>query len=217
MHHDLPATGGQSGSPVVGASGRVVAVLNSGNVVMTERGRIPSAALVNFAQRADLVRDMLDGSAEKKLVAARKHWQSVAQRFAQGRSVLPQSILQDARPADGLQPKLLAEIKRNMSARAGKRITEKDEDFYFNRTVSPLKLAPGHDYSFLVIAEDGNARIDVFVEGNKVGQAAASNYPSYSCRLLSPAQQNSGNPQKPGRPARPGMSGRAACSFPKAR
>ena len=200
VHHDLPATGGQSGSPVVGASGRVVAVLNAGNIIMTDRGRIPSAALVNFAQRADLVRDMLDGTAEKKLVAARKHWQSVAQRFAQGRNLQPQSILQDARPADGMQPKLLAEIKRSMSARAGRRVVQKGEAFYGNFVVSPLKLAPGHDYSFLVIAEDGNARIDVLVEGNKVGTAAGSNYPSYSCRLLSPAQQSSGNPEKP-RPA----------------
>jgi hypothetical protein len=200
VHNDLPTTGGQSGSPVVGASGRVVAVLNSINLIMTDRGRIPSAALVNFAQRADLVRDMLDGTAEKKLVAARQHWQSVGQRFAEAKNVLPQMILKDARPADGMQPKLLAEIKRNMIARAGKRTVEKDQDVYSNVTVLPQKLTPGYDYSFLVIAEDGKARIDVFVGGNKIGQVAGSNYPSYSCRLLTPPQQNSGDPQKP-RPA----------------
>ena len=140
---------------------------------------------------------MLDGTAEKKLAAARQALAIRGAALRQGRNVLPQSILKDARPVDGMQPKLLAEIKRNMIARAGKRIVQKGEDVYANVTVSPQKLTPGHDYSFLVIAEDGRARIDVLVEGNKVGRRPGSNYPSYSCRLLTPAQQNSGNPEKP--------------------
>jgi len=56
VHNDLPITGGQSGSPIIGASGRVVAVVNSMNIVPGPEGRIPNAALVNFGQRADLVR-----------------------------------------------------------------------------------------------------------------------------------------------------------------
>ena len=49
LQHDLPATGGASGSPIVGASGRVVALLNAGNLFMVNGDRVPNAALINFA------------------------------------------------------------------------------------------------------------------------------------------------------------------------
>ena len=98
VHHDLPSTGGQSGSPIVGASGRVVAVLNSGSVLpAVGGGRQPNAALINFGQRADLLRDMLDGTAEKKLVEARAHWQAVTKNFAEAKDFFPQLIIEEAR------------------------------------------------------------------------------------------------------------------------
>ena len=56
-----PVTGGASGSPIFNANGEVVALLCGGNIVpqvKTEKGiltRLPSAALVNFAVRADLL------------------------------------------------------------------------------------------------------------------------------------------------------------------
>ena len=62
VKHNLPATGGASGSPIFNANGEVVALLCGGNIVpqvKTEKGtltRLPSAALVNFAVRADLLR-----------------------------------------------------------------------------------------------------------------------------------------------------------------
>ena len=48
VQHDLPATGGASGSPIVGASGRVVALLNAGNLFMVNGDRVPNAALINL-------------------------------------------------------------------------------------------------------------------------------------------------------------------------
>ena len=44
VQHDLPAAGGASGSPIVGASGRVVALLNAGNIFVVDGSRQPSAA-----------------------------------------------------------------------------------------------------------------------------------------------------------------------------
>ena len=44
---DMAATGGQSGSPVLSNTGRIVALLNSGNVTPHGCGRIPNAALIN--------------------------------------------------------------------------------------------------------------------------------------------------------------------------
>ena len=201
VHHDLPATGGQSGSPIVGTSGRVVALLNSGNVFMTEKGgRMPSAALVNYAQRVDLLKDLLDGTADQKVAEARKHWQEIAGYFVQGKDVIPNTIISKSLPAEGMKPRLLAEITRNMVAKAGRFETDDGGGFYVNYMASPQKLAPGFDYLFMAVTEDSNARLEVHVDGTMVGKTSSTNYPAVSCRLLWPSQQNSGNPKEP-RPA----------------
>lgn len=64
--HSLPATGGASGSPIMNADGDVIALLNGGNINMVyspdgEQIRIPSAAVVNFAQRVDLLKELSSG------------------------------------------------------------------------------------------------------------------------------------------------------------
>jgi V8-like Glu-specific endopeptidase len=67
IRHNLAAVGGASGSPVFNAEGKVVAILNAGNVTAQislggdgapKVERAPSAALVNFAQRVDLLKDI---------------------------------------------------------------------------------------------------------------------------------------------------------------
>lgn len=201
VHHDLPATGGQSGSPLVGTSGRVVALLNSGNVFPGAKGgRMPSAALVNYAQRVDLLKDLLDGTADQKVAAARKHWQEVAGLFIQGKDFVPNTMLAKSRPEDGAKPRLLAEITRNLVAKSGRFESDSAGGFYVNYVTSPQKLAPGFDYLFMAITEDSNARLEMLVDGAMVGKASGNNYLSLGCRLLFPSQQNSGNPKEP-RPA----------------
>ncbi|MEJ0077902.1 MAG: trypsin-like peptidase domain-containing protein [Alphaproteobacteria bacterium] len=201
VQHDLPAAGGASGSPIVGPSGRVVALLNAGNIIMIEGRRAPSAALINFAQRADLVRDLLDGTAEQKLAEARSYWRTVTESFASANDVMPLNIIRDARPDDGVAPRLMAEVKRTMNAKSGKRITLKDQpladDMYLNYSEIPLKLSPQADYLFMVIAEGKGGEIDLYVDGKIAARTKPGAYPFVACRLLTAAQQNTGNPEKP--------------------
>ncbi|HOS76375.1 MAG TPA: serine protease, partial [Verrucomicrobiota bacterium] len=64
LAHNLAATGGASGSPIFNADGEVVGVLSAGNMTLqlnVETGqltRTPSAVLINYAQRIDLLRDI---------------------------------------------------------------------------------------------------------------------------------------------------------------
>lgn len=62
IRHNLPATGGASGSPIFNRNGEVIALLFAGNVIgqvkNSEVERAPSAAQINFAVRSDLLRGM---------------------------------------------------------------------------------------------------------------------------------------------------------------
>jgi hypothetical protein len=67
LRHNLPAAGGASGSPLFDPDGRVVGILSAGNIAgslaqdsdgKARLVRTPSAALINFAQRVDLIQDI---------------------------------------------------------------------------------------------------------------------------------------------------------------
>jgi len=61
IQHSLPATGGASGSPIINNKGKVIALLNAGNVtgVDDNGNRIASAVAINYAQRVDLLDNLL--------------------------------------------------------------------------------------------------------------------------------------------------------------
>ena len=63
LRHNLPATGGASGSPIFNQSGEVVAALYGGNIIgqVANNGQIvraPSAVQINFGVRVDLLSGM---------------------------------------------------------------------------------------------------------------------------------------------------------------
>jgi len=61
----LGAAGGSSGSPVFNPKGEVIGILSAGNFVgqvnleTGEKTRAPSAVMINFAQRIDILREIL--------------------------------------------------------------------------------------------------------------------------------------------------------------
>jgi hypothetical protein len=195
----------------------VVALLNSGNATQFNGGRIPSAALINFGQRADLVRDLLDGTAQAKLADARAYWLEVSKNFIEGKAVMTGELIEASRKELGLgeaaQPRMLAEIKTTLNASKGRKMRINgvndagkpyDYDQYRSFFISPQQLPSGYDYLFIVTAEGGNTRLSIEMDENVVASNADSNYPRISCRLLSPAQQNTGKPTEPRLPCATG-------------
>ncbi|REJ69104.1 MAG: hypothetical protein DWQ31_05705 [Planctomycetota bacterium] len=90
IHHALPAAGGASGSPVIDSRGEVVAVLNAGTVIgfSGSGARITSGANINFAQRVDLVQELLDDTAKSAQAERTARWQrAIARDYERGRSL----------------------------------------------------------------------------------------------------------------------------------
>jgi len=82
IEHSLPSAGGASGSPIFDSHGEVIALLSGGNNITSKDGRIPNAALVNFAQRVDLLRDLANGKADSQLDSDKKMWAEAVARWS---------------------------------------------------------------------------------------------------------------------------------------
>ena len=63
LQHNCPGTGGASGSPLLDARGLVVGINHAGTFARGFGERIPSGAGVNFGQRIDVLRELMDGKA----------------------------------------------------------------------------------------------------------------------------------------------------------
>jgi hypothetical protein len=104
IRHNLPATGGASGSAIIGPSGRIVAFNNSGNVnVGGTGGRIPSAALINYGQRADMLADMLAGNGSALVDGQRAYWTKMTAGIKRGREYIIPIVLEALKPQDGMK------------------------------------------------------------------------------------------------------------------
>jgi hypothetical protein len=94
IQHSAPGAGGSSGSPMFNAKGEVVAFYNAGNNAQVETmdgARVPSAAQVNYAIRADLILDLMDGTAEANMPRYHEEMAAEEKRLAK----TPEQFLSD--------------------------------------------------------------------------------------------------------------------------
>jgi S1-C subfamily serine protease len=163
IHHDLPAVGGQSGSPIIGATGRVIALLNAGNIVLQGSGdRAPSAALINYGQRADLLRDILPGAAGSQLATEQKYWMLQTAHFKRGFDLIVPEILARSKPRGYTTTTLVDDLIFNLSEKHRAR----QQDGSFHRLAGhALVIERGTPYLFLAYARE-TVDIQLYLSAN---------------------------------------------------
>lgn len=156
VQHNLGATGGASGSPIIDAKGEVVAVLSGGNIIITPEGRAPSAVGINFGQRADLVRELLDHVADEKIVEYQHIWAEGLALFDNFRSALPKVFLSDLKGWVGSDTEPTV-----VDSKDGEKIGPLKEDWGVKATIYDYDVKPGK-FGFYAIA-DGEQDINIAV------------------------------------------------------
>jgi Trypsin-like peptidase domain len=97
VQHSLPSAGGSSGSPIVTPSGHVVALLSAGNSAGKEGQRISSGVLINYGQRVDLLRHLIDGAAAQEVKDDQPYWQRQFNTFKSGMDIIAEIITSNLR------------------------------------------------------------------------------------------------------------------------
>ena len=159
VQHSVPVTGGASGSPMIDASGKVIAIVSGGNTVALNdptaavgaKSRMPNAALVNFAQRADLLRDFDAGRAPEALTDEQAYWEEAGKRFDDYFDVAVAEFQGDAKQRYAVQAGEDSVLDSDGSlkppASAKSRV-------FVSRTYA-FQAAPGFVYGFIADAKDG--------------------------------------------------------------
>lgn len=164
IHHNLPITGGSSGSPMVGPNGKLVALNNAMNALSGVRGsRIPNAALINYAQRADLLLDLLAERADHQLADDRLYWAKQTASFKRGFDFLVPQILTELKPANGATPTPVSQAKFTLDpANQVKNRDASGKEIARRQKKHVVSLKAGQDRVFIAYAQ-GSAPIKLFL------------------------------------------------------
>ncbi len=174
LHHDLPLGGGSSGSPVIDRFGRVIGIQSAGNVALGVKGRIPLGT--GYAQRADLLVEMLDGTAEARHRERQVAWSRELRRVAPSAELLLSAVQRTILTRmtakaglggggrDGEDPALT--VEQEYTATATDPVSSSGGILATERTIIVTK---GETYAFLAVGGPLSADIDLSVcRGKKV-------------------------------------------------
>jgi hypothetical protein len=171
VQNSLPSTGGASGSAIVNRDGFVVAILSGGSEVRTETGRTPSAVLINYGQRADLIAAALDPSLFD-VDAARAAWQATLARFDSHEIAMVEATRTGLGEATG---GVVAEADLILPASLRGAGAVKAGTVQYQ--VHEIQVRAGRTYSFLAYGDlDGSVTLTLFRDGAGIGGAGGNRW-----------------------------------------
>lgn len=182
IHDSVPVAGGASGSPIIDEKGHVVALVSSGNLFMQgpNQPRIPSAVMINYAQRVDMLQELLNGHLARDFAAEQNYWQQKFAVFSSGIALIDQLIASKLKDANkGQNPNMVLVSEKTASLGQGTRARTAQGGFQ-RQLQFPLAAAVGAEYVLIAYAHDGSPlQLWVYDGGKRVAHAGtASDEPS---------------------------------------
>jgi hypothetical protein len=203
IQHTVPVTGGMSGSPLVDGSGKVIGVVSGGNTdkfvteVVVPKGattlggkpeiekmRVPSAAMVNFAQRIDLLKKLSDG--EINLDGAKSYWSDAAKKFESFFATAKADLVASVAATNNVTKPDSEKVEEGtlMPREAGIP--------WFDSRKHTLVLEPGHVYGFIA-----NSKSGLPIALNVKKQSTSADEPPVFLKAKADAQQAPVSPLAP--------------------
>jgi hypothetical protein len=184
IHDDLPSAGGASGSPIVNAKGHVVALLSAGNSFIMPKieglpVRIPNAAQINYGQRVDLLKPLLDDTLAKAVEADRAYWTQQIAYFSRGIDVIIPSILDKAKPT----PTSVSAPVNDQKLQLGNDTKKAKASGGTQRQIAvTIPVTPGASYVFVAYGHE-EAHLELYLMvGDQIAQKSTESkwFPSIS-------------------------------------
>jgi hypothetical protein len=174
VNHNMGTTVGASGSPIISTSGRVVALHNKSNYISAPGApQVPSGALINYAQRSDMLADLLSGKADASVAAEQAYWRQQTAKLRRGKDAIVASLLERFKPnASAVAVRVNEEQDEDDDEdELGEedRITTQDKDgkkVVTRQKVHQVEVRAGVDHVFIAYAQEG-APISLYVSADK--------------------------------------------------
>lgn len=192
VQHSIPETGGGSGSPILGPSGHIIAINNAGTFgpkgEWSDRGA-PSGVEINYAQRVDIVSDLVAGRAQTAFDDDKPYWAGQMANFKRGIDVIGDWVLDRARP----NAKSIAQLASATSGglEANDMRVDPDTKKKERVNVETLNLSAGVSY-FIFVYADHQAPISIYLkDSNNQTLASSTNSQWYPSLSFQPANSGS--------------------------
>ncbi len=171
VHHNMGTTVGTSGSPIITSSGRVVALHNRSSYVTVSEGRqVPSGALINYAQRIDLLTDLMSGKADASLGDEKAYWATQTANLKRGFEAISANLIEKLTPPAATKPNIAEQDDYTLEDEDRTKVRDKDKKEVVQRRKShDIDVRAGVRHVFLAYApERTNLGLHLFVNGKPV-------------------------------------------------
>ncbi|BCW91032.1 hypothetical protein sos41_42090 [Alphaproteobacteria bacterium SO-S41] len=189
VQHSVPSAGGASGSAIFNAKGEIVAFHNAGNMNFFKDTdgkvhRVGSTAMINYAQRADLMLDLMEGKVDAQMPQIEKQFAEADARLALTPEVQLKNIMDamahDAGGADKV--KKVAEFEGMMAEAIPELNSPKN-------LIHGLEVPDAAQYVFVVQSDDNRpVQAGVVIDSRLVTSDGIAGVTYYSDKLAAHQQ-----------------------------
>ncbi len=174
VQFSMGAGGGASGSPIFNHNGEVVALLSGGNLTVVNNTRIDVGG-VNFGQRVDVLKELVNGSVNDISDARKAYWDNRSTEYKSFVDALHMSMAYDVREKTGKDVQSVFRGKKKLAS-----------DPQLNRILFrfELDIQTAGQVDVMIASAVGGEDIDMFLVNEKLNILARSDGSDSTPRLI---------------------------------